>query len=728
MDGLKAKVEGIKASDGLVLLRVANSTSGWKMWRDEWEVQRLVTGVSYEFRLQEDHLAAWAPLPFHREQISAFVKRCGAGGQVTKALLAKGEAAAAKAIAADAAKAFTMAGASPEAVAIAKRLMPAGYAALSAACMRVGASQSQTEQVYALLTSEHIKPSEYVSWLAEHALEMFRKDAHHLTLSYDHADRLASRSTAVLSDRVEALMLSNLRSVEVQGDTGRMLGRFQGEVAEKFDLTEDEAHKLVNEAVWQGRDDKGRRLFDAIPFKKDPKTGKGSLFFCLRNVMGLREKTCAQGVVAQTSLRLPRKLRIPDAAFSDLDDDKSQQAAVDAIASQPFTVLIGPAGSGKSHIVRTVADAAREAGLTVAMTATTGQAAKVLDKDNGRTLHSFLGVVPGTVNHSHKAEAVDILVVDEVSMLDTDLASPLGSYMKAGLARRVVLVGDESQIPPVGPGKVLYDLIHSATVAPYVKRLDTVHRVAAGTEEDQGRSRILDLSEAVRQGASLPDITASRAITVRPIKDPLAAANEIAETANPVEHPDTMIITAYYYGELGVYALNRRMRDRHLGPSDDLWLPGERVVQRRGGRWTPVGAKENETVLILNGDRGTVRSVTDDAVVVDYGGTLVELTGAEIEPGRAVIEPDYALTVHRAQGSQAGTVVVVVDPDQTKMWDDKAIGYTAVTRARKRLIVYGNLQVLAGASGEKPKVERRQTALPKQLDAARSAPSKEVGR
>jgi exodeoxyribonuclease V alpha subunit len=185
-----------------------------------------------------------------------------------------------------------------------------------------------------------------------------------------------------------------------------------------------------------------------------------------------------------------------------------------------------------------------------------------------------------------------------------------------------------------------------------------------------------------------------------------------------------MIITTNYYGELGVYALNRRLRERHLGPSDDNWLPGERVVQRRSGRWKPVGQDDDDAeVLLVNGDRGIVRSVAAGAVVVDYSGTLVELTGMDIMPGRAVIEPDYALTVHRAQGSQAGTVVVVVDPDQPKMWDDKAIGYTAVTRAAEHLVVYGDLQVLAGDNEAKPKMERRYTALPKRIEASYGRPS-----
>jgi exodeoxyribonuclease V alpha subunit len=321
--------------------------------------------------------------------------------------------------------------------------------------------------------------------------------------------------------------------------------------------------------------------------------------------------------------------------------------------------------------------------------------------DGGTTLHAFLGIQPGARVHNCERR-VDLLVVDETSMLDTWLAGPLGSYLSAGLAERVVLIGDPYQLPPVQAGKVLSelrDLAGGCLSSSQVIELTTMRRTdAAG---------ILSVASAIRGRRPLPDLTDTPGVSVY-LAD-RSALSKVVDLAGGRPN-DTMVIAPRKDGPLGVRALNTALRDAHLGPSEEMWIEGMRVIQRKTAK-----LEDQENLVIPNGTFGTVVRTTAEAVTVAYeDGVEVDWEHRKCAYDDGMIVPAYALTVHKAQGSQASRVVVVADPGIPEAWKDPAMGYTAVTRAVHDLVVIGDPEMLRGDPNEAV-TERTTMLVPRML-------------
>ncbi|MCL4414142.1 MAG: ATP-dependent RecD-like DNA helicase [Actinobacteria bacterium] len=332
--------------------------------------------------------------------------------------------------------------------------------------------------------------------------------------------------------------------------------------------------------------------------------------------------------------------------------------------------------------MRDIGDAMAAAGNEVAWTATTGRAARVLH-EGGTTLHAFLGIRPGSPKHRNE-QRVDLLVVDETSMLDTWLAGPLGSYMTDGLAERVVLIGDPYQLPPVGAGKVLSelrDLAGGCLSSSQVVELTTMRRTDA--------TGILAVAKAIRARQPLPDFNDTPGVSVYPANK--LALSKVVDLAGG--HPDdALVIAPRKDGPLGVRSLNAALRDAHLGLSDEMWIEGMRVVQNKTKK-----IEERDNLIVPNGTFGVITRITTEAITVTYeDGVEVDWQHKQCAYDDGMIAPAYALTIHKAQGSQASHVVVVADPGIPEAWKDPAMGYTAVTRAIHDLVVIGDPEVLRG--------------------------------
>ena len=692
-----AKVLSVDPRVGTVTLSTpSRKVEDWKLRRAEWEIQRLCPGLTYMFSSEDSggtttggitrRLRAWAPEPPDRKQITRFIELCGGKPTMTRGIT--GEA-----LLADAGAALKRKGAPQEVVQAAERWLPAGWAALSMACLEAGARQAETEELLSALIERECPPQDYVAWLSVHGFSLALEGD--LTAKFEVFDRLVTAGNSS-TDRIEAAAVRALVINERNGHTWMRYGVLQHRVSSDTGANSDEVHKVLFEA----RKENFRFLKEDVD---DGRGGTKSVFFVTRRQIAVYENICVNGFYAQVQRPLVSRLALNGEA-KQLSDD--QLAAAEHIASHPLTVLVGPAGSGKTTVAKAIAKSIVADDKSVALTATTGQAAKVLDAKTGTTLHSFLRATPGK-ERGYQTAQVDLLVVDECSMMDTSLSSPLGSYMGNGLAERVVLVGDQYQIPPVGAGAVLRDIIESREIAPFVVRLDKVRRVKRGK-----RSEILALANALRAGQPLPDLAGSEEIEVVPIGDDyVQTANAIAEMV--VGEDDWMILSAMYNSPLGVYQLGQRVRDRVLGKSTDPWMPGERIVQRRNWRTDP---DDRDSPVIPNGTFGVIDKVGSDgslSVVYDDG-THAQIDARKAAHGRGLIEPAFALTVHRAQGGQAKTVIVVVDPAGASMWKDRSIGYTAVTRARERLVIVGDPSILRGQDGERA-MDKRQTGLPSRL-------------
>ena len=390
-----------------------------------------------------------------------------------------------------------------------------------------------------------------------------------------------------------------------------------------------------------------------------------------------------------------------------------QEAAVATCLGAGVAVLTGGPGTGKSTTVRAVVGRLEAAGLEVALCAPTGRAAKRLEELTGRiatTVHRLLEARPdedgGFRFRFGAAEPlpVDAVVVDEVSMLDTWLAARLVAAVPD--RARLVLVGDADQLPSVGPGDVLRDVVRSGAVP--VAELREVHRQAAG-------SRIVALARSVLGGdvPPLSGVDGEVYVAEEPpgpglVERVVRAVAERAPERFGVGVADVQVLAPVYRGPCGVDALNAALKaalNPGAGrPAVGGFHIGDRVMQTR-----------NDAELdVANGDVGTVVDVDPGA-----GSVRVGWPRGEVEHPRDRVRdlvPAWAVTVHKAQGGEWPVVVLVLDPaHRGLLW--RALVYTAVTRATRALILVGRSEALRAAARTTGPGARR-TGLARRLPAA----------
>jgi exodeoxyribonuclease V alpha subunit len=443
----------------------------------------------------------------------------------------------------------------------------------------------------------------------------------------------------------------------------------------------------------------------------------------------MAEETLAEGLQRLAALAEPLGPADPGPAADPAGLDPAQQAAVQAAAGHGVSVLTGGPGTGKSRTVAAVVAMAAERGLTVALAAPTGRAAKRLEELTGApatTVHRLLGAQGGTRpgdpaagpdgpraagghpggpgepawvftrNEEWPLDA-ELVVVDEASMLDAELASALVEACPDGA--RLLLVGDPAQLPSIGPGRVLGDIIDSGAVP--VTELTRLYR-----QRDGGV--IARLATAVRGGALPPVDSPDREVVVLPARTSGDAAHRVMQLVTDsipralgIPAADIQVITPVHKGPAGTIELNRALKER-LNPGPGAhggFDPGDRVVS----------VANHADAGFSNGEVGTVVGRADGGLQVTF-------------PGAPVCVPDkflsdlrhgWALTVHRAQGSEWPAVVAVFPAEAAGMLS-RPLVYTALTRAQRHLsVVHGAGPALSRAVstiGEPPR-ETRLAAL-----------------
>jgi exodeoxyribonuclease V alpha subunit len=396
--------------------------------------------------------------------------------------------------------------------------------------------------------------------------------------------------------------------------------------------------------------------------------------------------------------------------------DTTQRAGVAAVAANGVSVLTGGPGTGKSRTVAAVVAMATAQGLTVALAAPTGRAAKRLEELTGApatTVHRLLGAQGGTRADAPAAGPprsagesawvfsrneewpldADLIVVDEASMLDAELAAALVEACPDGA--RLLLVGDPAQLPSIGPGRVLADIIDSGAVP--VTELSRLYR-----QRDGGV--IARLATAVRDGTLPPVHSPDREVVVLPARSSGDAAHRVMQLVTDsipralgIAAADIQVITPVHKGPAGTIALNQALKER-LNPGPGAYGgfdPGDRVVS----------VANHADAGFTNGEVGTVVGRGDGGLQVAF-------------PAAPVCVPDkflsdlrhgWAVTVHRAQGSEWPGVVAVFPAEATGMLS-RPLVYTALTRAQRHLsVVHGAGPALSRAVstvGEAPRVTR----------------------
>ncbi|MGQ9897169.1 MAG: SF1B family DNA helicase RecD2 [Acidobacteriota bacterium] len=405
------------------------------------------------------------------------------------------------------------------------------------------------------------------------------------------------------------------------------------------------------------------------------------------------------------------------AAQEALQLSPEQRQAVLTAATQRVLVITGGPGCGKTTTLRAVVSLFRWLGLRVELATPTGRAAQRLSEVTGveaRTLHRLLAYDPARGRFTHDSDnplATDAVIVDEASMLDAPLAAALLKALPAH--GRLLLVGDVDQLPSVGPGRVLGDII-AADVIP-VCRLTQVFRQAEGSAIIQNAHRIRagQFPRLIRpDGKTITDCYFVAAETPEDIQARLE--NIVAHSLprrfgyNPVD--DIQVLTPMNRGELGAVELNRRLQ-QVLNPSRS----GQPQLEHLG-RCFRVGDKvlqrvNNYTREVFNGDIGHIVNIQLEAqsLTVKYDGRLVTYDWADVNE----LTHGFALSVHKSQGSEYPAVIIVLHTQAFPVLSRHLL-YTALTRAKRTAVLLGTTRAI-GLAVRQVEGARRHTWLAEAL-------------
>jgi len=411
------------------------------------------------------------------------------------------------------------------------------------------------------------------------------------------------------------------------------------------------------------------------------------------------EETIAEGIARLVAESEPLSDQdAVDAASEGLDATQAQ--AVLAAAAYGVSVLTGGPGTGKSRTVAAIVELTGSQGLDVALAAPTGRAAKRLEELTGApasTLHRLLGAQGTTGEFSRGPDwpvEAELIVVDEASMLDAELCAALLDACAEG--SHLLLVGDPAQLPSIGAGRVLADIIASGMVP--VTELTTLYRQRDGGD-------IAKLATAVRGGDLVAIDSPEKEVVVVPAREAAEAAHRVVQLVTDsipralnIKPDDIQVVTPVHRGPAGTRELNRALKEK-LNPGKGEtggFDVGDRVV----------ATVNHVDEGFANGEVGEVTGSDGE------GGLTVRFTAGEVQVRRKFLGDllhGWALTVHRAQGSEWDAVIGVFPAEAGNMLSRPLI-YTALTRARHHLsVVHAAGPALARAVrtvGEKPRLTR----------------------
>ncbi|NUR31780.1 MAG: ATP-dependent RecD-like DNA helicase [Catenulispora sp.] len=472
-----------------------------------------------------------------------------------------------------------------------------------------------------------------------------------------------------------------------------------------------------------------RQAVDALAEQRriiiDTSIGAGQAVYERR--MWDRERRVADGLAALASAKsdMPKAVvkRLDALAAGTPDLHPEQLAAVRMALTRTVSVLTGGPGCGKSRTVDTIAALVRAGGGKVTLAAPTGKAAKRLAQLTGHpamTVHRLVADKKDALDSGALFDDdplyADLIVVDEASMLDVSLAAKLASGLVPGC--HLLLVGDEDQLPSIGAGRVLGDLLRVPGI-PHT-RLTHVFRQAAG-------SSITTNAHLIRQGRP-PVLHASPGFWFEDCDAPAAVADRVVEIATDlipakhgVDHSQVQVLCPSRKGVTGTIEIGRRIQER-LNPAVEgrpehwsgaaVFRVGDAVTQIRNdylkGR-AGVFNGTTGTVTAINTEDRTLTVLTEDNETVAYDfEELEDLLHA------------YAISVHRSQGSEYPFVVAPITTESGGLLLRRALLYTLVTRAKAAVILVGQrkaLRLAVEVTGQE-----RNTGLTQRLVAALSGP------
>ena len=404
-----------------------------------------------------------------------------------------------------------------------------------------------------------------------------------------------------------------------------------------------------------------------------------------------------------------------------------QRQAVELAAKVGVILLTGGPGTGKTTTVRGIVALFQKMGLNIVLAAPTGRAAKRMSELTGmeaQTVHRLLGMTWNEAAHQvtfQKTEKepleAEAVIVDEMSMVDLPLMDALLAALKPGC--RLVMVGDPDQLPSVGPGNVLGDILRSGAV-------DSVTLTEVFRQAEQ--SAIIRSAHAVNRGQT-PDLSNKQSdffFLCRRSPDRLVqTVVDLCRTRLPdkmgIPAGQIQVLTPTRKGETGTVSLNRALQAALNPPApgkrqktwgDMIFRVGDRVMQTRNNYDVLWEKDDGEAGSgIFNGDVGTVEDI-------DPSGELVTIrfddrTSVYTADLLSQLDMAYAMTVHKAQGSEYRAVVLVSAPAAPNLLV-RGVLYTAITRARELLVMVGD-DAIPGRMAENDRRTRRYSGLRRRL-------------
>lgn len=399
-----------------------------------------------------------------------------------------------------------------------------------------------------------------------------------------------------------------------------------------------------------------------------------------------------------------------------LELDELQKNAVLECVKHGIMILSGGPGTGKTTTINTIIRYFDEEGMDILLAAPTGRAAKRMTEATGyeaRTIHRMLEINGGMEdgsrarferNGENPLEA-DVVIIDEMSMVDIYLFQSLLEAVSVGT--RLILVGDVDQLPSVGPGQVLQDLIESKSFPTVM--LKKIYRQA-------GESDIVMNAHRINMGQKIALNNKSKDFFFLPRNDVQVIYKHMIQLITEklpryveAQPYDIQVLTPMRKGSLGVETLNEILQ-RYLNPADPsrkehaagdrIFREGDKVMQIKNNyqlEWEIVsqyGIRIDSGSGVFNGDIGTIRRIREESstVQVEYDEhRLVEYTFSQLDE----IELAYAITIHKSQGSEYSAVLLPL-LSGPKMLMNRNLLYTAVTRARKCVTILGSQEVVDG--------------------------------
>lgn len=377
--------------------------------------------------------------------------------------------------------------------------------------------------------------------------------------------------------------------------------------------------------------------------------------------------------------------------------NEQQFLAIKNSLLKQFLIITGGPGTGKTTIMKGVTELYRTVNKLsyeqlqekIALLAPTGRAAKRMSESTllrASTIHRFLKWQKETnkfqVNEYNKSR-VEFVIIDEASMIDTYLMASLLKGISANC--KILLVGDDHQLPSVGPGQVLHDLIESN----FLQKVELTELYRQGKD-----SNILTLAYDIRQGEVNEevfnvgdDLTFIKATPDQVVDDVL----EITDTYQDLSYKEFQILCPMYKTIAGIDEINRHVQNK-VNP---------KTKNKKELQYGDVIFRENDKVLqltnmpdenVYNGDIGIIKEIKTapkKEIIIDFDGNIVKYTPSNFNNFRLA----YAISIHKAQGSEFDVVIIPIVRNFNKMLYRKLI-YTGITRSKKKLYLIGDINAL----------------------------------